>query len=267
MGVAYGFQKGDLNEDGSVDGTDVAALTEIVLDGSDSSVTAMTYTVKGIKFTMIEIPGGSFTMGGTSEQLGEAFANELPIHNVTLSTYWIGQTEVTQELWEAVMGSNPSSFSGTNLPVENVSWEDCQEFFTKLRTLTGMAFRLPTEAEWEYAARGGQSFGCKFSGSHSVDAVAWYGDNSSDETHPVATKQPNDLGLYDMSGNVWEWCQDWFGKYKSDVQTDPQGADSGSYRVCRGGSWYGYASDCRVSERIIDLPSASRPYLGLRLAR
>ena len=269
VSFAYGFKKGDLNEDGSVDGTDVAALTEIVLDGSGSSVTAMTYTVKGVKFTMIEIPGGSFTMGGTSEQIGDASANfEFPIHNVTIDSYWIGQTEVTQELWEAVMGSNPSWFvDAPQMPVTNVSWEDCQEFFTKLRTLTGMAFRLPTEAEWEYAARGGKSGGTKYAGSNDADAVAWYDDNSSNRQHSVATKRPNDFGLYDMSGNVWEWCYDWLGSYGTSAQTNPTGSASGTSRVFRGGSTTGRAKDCRVSRRSYNSPTYKNFNIGLRLAR
>ena len=161
-----------------------------------------TFMVNGVAFKMVKVAGGTFQMGATSEQGSDAFDDEIPIPD-----YYIGQTEVTQELWEAVMGSNPSYFKGDNQrPVENVSWKDCQEFIEKLNRLTGKNFRLPTEAEWEYAARGGnKSRGYKYSGSDNPDAVAWYKDNSRGETHPVAQKQSNELGLYDMSGNVCEW--------------------------------------------------------------
>ena len=217
---------------------------------------------------MVKVPGGKFTMGGTGEQGDEAYSDENPIHSVTLSDYWIGQAEVTQELWTAVMGSNPSKFSGSNLPVEQVSWDDCQEFITRLNAITGKAFRLPTEAEWEYAARGGVSFGKKYAGSNDIDDVAWYGNNSSNTTHTVGTKQPNELGLYDMSGNVAEWCKDWYDYYSSASQTDPQGPASGTYRVWRSGNWGGaLARYCRVSYRGNSTPSTRSRSLGLRLAR
>ena len=189
------------------------------------------------------------------------------MHNVTLNDYSLGETEVTQALWVAVMGSNPSSWQGDNLPVEKVSWNDCQTFITKLNQLTGKTFRLPTEAEWEYAARGGsKSQGYKYSGSNTLGDVAWYTGNSSSKTHEVGTKQANELGLYDMSGNVWEWCQDWFGNYESSAQTNPTGASSGSNRVRRGGSWIGAARSCRVTYRGDRTPTSTDYYLGLRLA-
>ncbi|MBR1786991.1 MAG: SUMF1/EgtB/PvdO family nonheme iron enzyme [Paludibacteraceae bacterium] len=243
-------------------------------------------TVKGVTFNMIFVKGGSFLMGATSEQGSDAESDEKPTHQVTLSDYYIGETEVTQELWQAVMGSNPSYFKGNSNPVEKVSWNDCKEFVSKLNKLTGMTFRLPTEAEWEYAARGGQkSKGYKYSGSNNLRDVAWYGGqwngntydngNSGERTHAVATKQPNELGIYDMSGNVWEWCQDWYGLYSSSAQTNPQGASSGWYRVYRGGSWvYGVyrgvswdygAWSCRVSHRGGNNPSNRDDFLGLRL--
>ena len=197
-----------------------------------------TFTVGGVTFTMVHVQGGTFTMGCTSEQGGDCWDDEKPAHSVTLSDYYIGETEVTQALWRAVMGSNPSYWKGDNLPVEKVSWDDCQTFVRKLNQMTGKTFRLPTEAEWEYAARGGnKSLGYKYSGSNTLSSVAWYDGNSSNNTHPVKGKQPNELGLYDMSGNVWEWCQDRYGSYNSSSQTNPAGASSGSYRVCRGGSW------------------------------
>lgn len=173
---------------------------------------------------------------------------------------------MTQALWQAVMGSNPSGFKGSNLPVERVSWEDCQAFITKLNQLTGKTFRLPTEAEWEYAARGGaKSRGYKYSGSNNIDDVAWYDDNSDDETHPVKTKAPNELGLYDMSGNVFEWCNDWYGDYSRSAQTNPTGPNTGSFRVYRGGSWVSGAGSCRVSFRNYDYPGYRFNLLGFRL--
>ena len=228
--------------------------------------TAETITVKGVSFKMIRVEGGTFTMGATSEQGSDAFNDEKPAHQVTVSTFSIGETEVTQELWQAVMGSNPSEFKGPRRPVEEVSWEDCQNFIRELNSLTGRRFRLPTEAEWEYAARGGnKSNGHKYAGSSAIDNVAWYDENSGG-THDVATKRANELGLYDMSGNVCEWCQDWYGSYSSGSQTNPTGASSGSYRVFRGGSWHSSAGYCRVSIRSSSTPSFRDYFLGLRLA-
>ena len=226
-----------------------------------------TITVNGVPFTMIAVEGGTFQMGATSEQGGDADIDEKPVHSVTLSDYYIGETEVTQELWQAVMGSNPSNFSeNPQRPVEMVSWNDCQEFITQLNQLTGKNFRLPTEAEWEYAARGGdRSQGYKYSGSNTIGNVAWYGDNSNSQTHNVKTRSPNELGIYDMSGNVWEWCQDWKGNYNSGSQTNPTGPSSGSYRVYRGGSWFNGARLCRVSNRRDSNPDDRNGYLGLRL--
>ena len=226
------------------------------------------FTVNGVSFNMIAVKGGTFTMGATSEQGDDAYSYEKPTHQVTLSDYCIGETEVTQELWQAVMGSNPSNFTGNlQRPVEKVSWNDCQEFIKKLNQLTGKTFRLPTEAEWEYAARGGsQSKGYKYAGSNTIGDVAWYTSNSSSTTHPVKQKQANELGLYDMSGNVWEWCQDWYDSYSSTPQTNPAGPSSGSIRVLRGGSWNFNAWNCRVSDRNSDTPTYRIHNLGLRLA-
>ena len=205
-------------------------------------------------------------MGGTSEQGDDAVDNEKPTHQVTLSSYSIGQTEVTQELWQAVMDGNPSKFKGNKRPVEKVSWDDCQMFLRKLNNLTGQNFRLPTEAEWEYAARGGRSGGTKYAGSGSIDEVAWYTGNCGNQTHDVATKRANSLGIYDMSGNVYEWCQDWLGDYDSSSQTRPQGPSTGSSRVYRGGSWYETAKFCRVSFRYYNSPDFRLNDLGFRLA-
>ena len=225
------------------------------------------FTVNGVSFEMVRVQGGTFTMGATAEQGSDTYDDKKPTHQVTLSSYSIGKTEVTQALWQAVMGSNPSNFKGSNLPVEQVSWEDCQTFIRKLNAITGKNFRLPTEAEWEYAARGGdKSRGYKYSGSNTLSNVAWYYDNSAFKTHPVATKAPNELGIYDMSGNVWEWCSDWYGSYSSSSQYNPTGPNSGSYRVDRGGGWNLSAGLCRVSYRDYSYPSFRRYYLGLRLA-
>lgn len=226
-----------------------------------------TFTVNGVKFTMVPVEGGTFTMGATSEQGSDAEEDEKPAHKVTLSDYYIGQTEVTQALWEAVMGSNPSFFEGDNLPVEQVSWNDCQVFIQKLNQLTGKQFRLPTEAEWEYAARGGRkSQGYKYAGGNNIGSVAWYTGNSGIETHPIGTKQANELGIYDMSGNVYEWCSDWYGDYTSSSQSDPQGPSSGSGRVGRGGDYGSSAGYCRVSNRYGILPGCRGDNLGLRLS-
>ena len=241
-----------------------------VVQGGDSSVKLtfgnQTFTVNGVSFTMIAVEGGTFPMGATSEQGSDADSDEKPVHSVTLSDYYIGETEVTQELWTAVMENNPSCYSGNpKRPVERVAWNDCQEFVKKLNQLTGKNFRLPTEAEWEYAARGGKkSKGYKYSGSNTIDDVAWYTSNSS-STHDVKTKQANELGIYDMSGNVYEWCQDRYGSYSSSSQTNPTGPSSGSYRVNRGGSWSGSARGCRVSYRGYNYPGSSFNDLGLRL--
>ena len=255
------------NEKGTVYG-ELKSFVTLLGDEDENLGTNQTFNVNGVSFTMIAVEGGTFQMGATSEQGSDAGSDESPVHSVTLSSYYIGETEVTQELWEAVMGSNPSYFSGyPQRPVESVSWNDCQEFITKLNNLTGKNFRLPTEAEWEYAARGGnKSNGYKYSGSNTIDDVAWYTDNSSSKTHDVKTKQVNELGIYDMSGNVWEWCQDWYGSYSSGSQTNPTGPASGSGRVRRGGSWGNYAEFCRVSNRSDYYPDYSTYDLGLRLS-
>ena len=227
-----------------------------------------TFTANGVSFTMIYVQGGTFTMGATSEQGSDVESDEKPAHSVTLSSYYIGETEVTQALWQAVMGSNPSNFTGdSRLPVEQVSWEDCQTFISRLNSLTGQHFRLPTEAQWEFAARGGnRSRGYKYSGSNNVGVVAWYDYNSSGKIHEVAAKAPNELSIYDMSGNVWEWCQDWYGSYSSSAQTNPTGPLSGSSRVNRGGSGLNDARLCRVAFRGDASPDFRDSRLGFRLA-
>lgn len=235
---------------------------------SGSLVDNQTFKVNGVSFTMIHVEGGTFTMGCSNIQDKDAGDDESPVHQVTLSNYSIGETEVTQELWDAVMESNPSFFKGSKRPVEQVSWNDCQDFILKLNAATGRTFRLPTEAEWEYAARGGQkSESFMYSGSNKVDDVAWYYKNSYGESHDVARRNANELGLYDMSGNVLEWCSDWYDKnyYVNSSQTNPQGPQNGQYRVFRGGSWFDYARFCRTSIRLSDHPGYHCSYLGLRL--
>ena len=209
---------------------------------------------------MVYVSGGTFIMGGDES------SDQTPTHSVTLSSYYICKYEVTQALWRAVMGSNSSKFKGDNLPVEQVSWNDCQTFINRLNSYTGRNFRLPTEAEWEFAARGGNySRHYKYSGSNYISDVAWYCDNSGNRTHPVGTKQANELGLYDMSGNVWEWCSDWYGSYSSYSQSNPTGATSGFGRVERGGNWCGLARYCCSSHRSYYAPGNSFDDLGLRL--
>jgi formylglycine-generating enzyme required for sulfatase activity len=216
---------------------------------------------------MVYVRGGTFVMGCTAEQGTECDDDENPAHEVTVRDFYIGKYEVTQAEWKAVMGSNPSKFKGDNLSVEQVSWNEVQEFIRKLNTMTGKNYRLPTEAEWEYAARGGsQSRGFKYSGSDSIGEVAWYSENSGETTHLVGTKQANELGIYDMSGNVYEWVQDWDGDYSSGSQTNPVGPSSGSYRVLRGGCWYCVAKYTRVSFRSLTEPGLRIGFLGFRLA-
>lgn len=243
------------------------------------------FYVDGVKFNMIRVEGGTFKMGADTigdNKDSEAERDESPVHNVTLDSYYIGETEVTQALWKVVMGSTvveqrekahpdlkkevESRGEGDDFPMYNVGWNGCQSFIDslnkkldkkldkklkeKLDSITGKKFRLPTEAEWEFAARGGnQSNGYKYSGSKNIDTVAWYESNSEGKTHEVKTKSPNELGIYDMIGNVWEWCQDRYGEYSSSEQTNPTGPSSGSRRVLRGGGWSYRATYCRVSDR------------------
>jgi formylglycine-generating enzyme required for sulfatase activity len=201
---------------------------------------------KSFEPEMVLVEGGRFMMGSNSGD-----DDEKPVHEVELSSYYIGENEVTQAQWKAVMGNNPSYFKDCDqCPVENVSWNDVQDFIRKLNELTGKNYRLPTEAEWEFAARdGGKSCGYKYSGSNLFSSVGWYKGNSSDKSKPVGSKQANELGIFDMSGNVWEWCSDWYGSYSGTFQRNPQGASSGQNRVLRGGSWSSEASNCRVTVR------------------
>lgn len=224
-----------------------------------------TFTVDSIPFTMIGVEGGTFTMGATRE-IQEPYDDEMPAHKVTLSTFMIGETEVTQALWDAVMPYNPSTFLHPELPVDNVSWEACTDFIDRLNTLTHRHFRLPTEAEWEYACRGGQkSRHTQFSGSSKLDEVGWYKGNCQ-EPHPVRQLMPNELGLYDMSGNVWEWCCDYYASYPEDSIVNPKGPTEGDYHVCRGGCWSGSERGCSPSIRSRLKVGGTRNVVGFRLA-
>ena len=282
-GIMVGSHKVEIKKDGySTDSKTVSILEgqTVSLSGvltthtsssvsSGSSLTGNTITIPvkdGISIDMIRVEAGTFTMGATAE-MKNPNDDEKPTHRVTLTNdYYIGKYEVTQALWQAVMGKKTSKFKWYNLPVEQVSWDACQKFISKLNRITGKTFRLPTEAEWEYAARGGnKSRGYQYSGSNNLSDVAWYGDNSGNKTHAVGTKQPNELGIYDMSGNVREWCQDWYGVYSSSSQVNPTGANSGSYRVFRGSSWLGSAWGCRSCFRSYNSPDYRGSDLGLRL--
>ena len=268
-------QKEDANGDRQVNLSDVTTVINHILSPSAPAIDNKTFTVNGVSFDMIAVEGGSFSMGATSEQVADANNNEYPAHPVTLSSFYIGKTEVTQALWEAVMGSNPSYNKGAELPVEQVSWDDCQTFISKLNQLTGQTFSLPTEAQWEFAARGGNlSQGYKFSGSDTLTQVGWYSDNVEGDNdpyfgrpHPVGTKQANELGIYDMSGNVSEWCSDIFSDtyYSKSEYWNPTGPSEGDARVVRDGSYWNFAEYCRVSRRSGGTPSNSTSILGLRL--
>ena len=258
----------DINDDGKVSIEDVTALIDLILAGETQQDNEI-YSVNGVEFRMIYSIGGLYMMGAKVTELGSQ-TFEKPQHNVILSDFKIAETEVTQELWQAVMGNNPSNFKGDpQRPVECVSWYDCQEFITRLNELTGKKFRLPTEAEWEFAARGGEYWFTNyyiFSGSNTCKEVGWYSTNSDNMTHPVKQLLPNLLGTYDMTGNVCEWVNDWYGPYTSDDQIDPEGPETGSFKVYRSGSWYNVAKDCRVSFRYPAAPEHKTHYLGFRLA-
>jgi formylglycine-generating enzyme required for sulfatase activity len=215
---------------------------------------------------MVYIQGGSFQMGSPESESGRD-DDEGPVHTVDLDGFLMGKFEVTQEQYQAIMGTNPSNFKGATNPVEQVSWEDAQDFCRKISSKTGRTFRLPTEAEWEFACRAGSRTRFCFGDSDGgLGDYAWYDGNSGSTTHPVGGKKPNDWGLYDMHGNVWEWCSDWFGSYSSGTQRNPTGASSGSDRVFRGGSWNYSARDCRSAYRGRSEPGDRDNILGLRLS-
>ena len=296
----------------------MAMLMSMPLVVSAQQSYVVTVTANGVSFNMMRVGGGTFTMGATEEQGDDPWDYEGPTHKVTLSTFYIGETEVTQELWNAVMGRNPSNFAPNVIgsecgyddfvsaanrlnrkypgsvkiptkeefnalmtvggsmqrPVEGVNVADCQEFIEKLNKLTGKKFRLPTEAEWEYAARGGkQSHNYKYSGSNNVDAVAWYRNNAQRVgnaspdygPHAVGSKESNELGIYDMSGNVAEWTLDGWGNYSEEAQTNPQAPASNDGTVVRGGRWNSHHGEARVSARSTENPKLRSESIGLRL--
>ncbi|MCA0386885.1 MAG: bifunctional serine/threonine-protein kinase/formylglycine-generating enzyme family protein [Bacteroidetes bacterium] len=257
-----------------------SVAVEISAPATKAATTDTAISVKHLN-EMIVVEGGVFQMGSNDGQ-----SDEKPVHFVTVGSFQIGKYEVTQELWESVMGSNPSNFKGKRKPVEQASWYDAVQFCNKLSETEGLqkayagsgeniicdfnanGYRLPTEAEWEYAARGGnKSKGYTYIGSNNADEVAWYRDNTGRETHTVGGKQPNELGINDMSGNVGEWCWDWYSKYTSSSQTNPKGANSGSGRVSRGGSWCYEPEYCRVACRFFSAPMYGGTFIGFRLAR
>ncbi len=304
------YQRGDVNQDGNVSITDVTCLIDYLMSGIWPEDTIpgdtipydtiphdtipvdtipvdtvppvpqnKTFTVNGVSFTMIAVQGGTFTMGATPEQGKDAEEKEKPAHDVTLSDYYISETLVTQELWEAVMeGENPSYFHDPKRPVERVSWNDCQTFIARLSLMVGQLFSMPTEAQWEYAARGGiYSLGYKYAGSNTVGDVAWYTVNAFDGLqssnpnygpHVVATKMPNELGIYDMSGNVHEWCHDWSSStyYSESPAENPKGPSSGIKRIVRGGCYFSSDRACRVSSRSDAAPSTTGSNVGFRIA-
>ena len=230
----------------------------------------------GLDLLMVAVEGGTFDMGSTIGLDSDASDDEAPVHQVTLSSYCISKYEITQAQWKAVMGTTIQQQAGSsklygegdNYPMYYVSWEDAKAFCDKLSQKTGMTYALPTEAQWEFAARGGtKSQGYKYSGSNTVDDVAWYNVNGKNTTHTVGSKAPNELGLYDMSGNVWELCADWYGVYSSIEATNPTGPDRGGDRVCRGGSWYSDDFRARVSYRDYDKPDSRDSRLGFRVVR
>ena len=231
----------------------------------------LTFNVGETSFSMVLVEGGTFQMGGDSNSDPDSRGR----HDVTLSPFYIGETEVTNQLWKAVMGKRSAfNYEKENLPVTAVSWEDCQEFLIELNNKTGCSFRLPTEAEWEFAARGGvKSCGFKYCGSNILGAVGWYDNNSSKHLHrpnEVKTKKGNELGIYDMSGNVWEWCSDWFGNYPTNPQIDPLGPNTGTERVMRGGSIMDGMKHCGVAFRSAKEtcrdPKHRSSFIGFRIA-
>ena len=238
-----------------------------------SSAQTKAFKANGVFFSMVYVEGGSFMMGAPANDT-ECDNNCRPAHKVTLSSYYIGKYEVSQRLWEAVMGSNPSTYRSSipkiiDAPVHDVTWFDCQKFISELNKLTGKQFRLPTEAEWEFAARGGKkSKGYKYSGSNDLEAVAWYDGETPSDIGSIGEyrfRQSNELAIYDMTGNVDEWCQDWYGPYRKTAQVNPKGPNTGTSRVLRGGSYISSNKNWKVWERMKDTPYYSSRRLGLRL--
>lgn len=281
--IAYNILKGIKHYEGTItillDEREYKIKTAAMTAGNDKTLTwepptrQQTAFLNGIiTVPLVPVVGGAFTMGCDDRHRAECYSNESPAFAATVGNFYIGRFPVTQGLWKRLMGgasgANPSVFKGDDLPVENVSWDDAQRFISKLNAATGHNYRLPTEAEWEYAARGGANAGgFVYAGSGNIDNVAWYYTNSEDRTHRAGNKQPNELGIYDMSGNVWEWVNDRYGPYSGGQKSNPIGASSGSTRVNRGGSWRDDERRCRVSCRSNNSPDARYGNLGFRLAR
>jgi formylglycine-generating enzyme required for sulfatase activity len=215
--------------------------------------------------TFVWCPAGTFMMGSPPDELRRD--EDERQHRVTLSQgFWLAKHEVTQDQWTSVMGNNPSTFRGPQNPVDTVSWDDCQAFIQKLNGQAGVSSRLPTASEWEYGCRAGTTSAYGFGEKRTnVDAYAWFGENSGGTTHPVGRKQANAWGLHDMHGNLWEWCQDWYGAYSSGAVTDPTGPDTGSARVMRGGSYGGLARRSRSAYRSFETPGRAARFIGFRL--
>lgn len=233
------------------------------------SLQVLQFQVEGVVFEMRRIEGGLFVMGGTAEQHQEVISTDLPTHTVSLDAYYIASTEVTVSLWKALMPEwyIPDDWNTANHPITNITWYDCQEFIRRLDSITGLPFRLPTEAEWEFAARGGNaSKGYRFAGSNKIEDVGWGFYNAGFKIHRVGCKQPNELGLYDMTGNVSEWCSDWYGRYYLGTEPNPQGADKGEWKVIRGGSFDNCKDNSYISRREFSEPYLSTNYCGFRLA-
>ena len=238
---------------------------EVAHGGNNEYVIDLSNTLDPFHNQLVYIKGGSFKMG---DLFGDGNPEEKPVHPVSVSDFYLSKFEVTQSQWQAIMGSNPSHFKDCpNCPVERVSWNDVQEFIEKVNELTGKNYRLPSEAEWEYAAKGGEkTMGYRYAGRNNINFVSWYSGNSGNKTNPVGKKEPNELGLYDMSGNVWEWVNDWFGYYTNSPKDNPIGPDKGDFKIVKGGSWFGYIGGSRVSCRGSDEPVNRRSYIGFRIA-
>ncbi len=226
-------------------------------------------TKNSFDYELVRVEGGSFAPGNITDKEVEGDSKKNPNRTLNLDSFSIGKYPVTQRLWVEVMENNPSSNKGEDLPVENVNWKDVQIFIEKFNRLTGKKYRLPTEAEWEFAAKGGNmTEGFKYSGSNKAEDVAWFNHNSKGKTNPIGTKNPNELGIFDMSGNVWEWCNDWYDEFYFQIceSNNPTGPSHGTYKVARGGGWHGMADDCMVSRRDFSNPDYRDEALGFRLA-
>jgi len=244
----------------------VAIITVTTEDGYHTARCSVTVIFPG-ESEMVAVAGGTFTMGCTDNENPTHTVYERPAHQVTLHSFKIAKYPVTQKQWKTIMSDNPNHFKGDNLPVTNVTWDDAQTFITQLNEATGKTYRLPTEAEWEYACRGGKlSAKYKYSGSNGLELVGWYAANSEYKTHPVGKKAANELKIYDMSGNVWEWCNDWAAEYTNEPKTNPQGPETGTCRVTRGGSFNSDYLKCRVSFRSSANPIENSNEIGFRLA-